>query len=529
MNSFGSPPLAHIAPDILEKHLDSCLSSTNERTEEYEIIMDYKNLVPHNTECGASDDYFEQRRRRSSLRRAGNACSETEALLYIAENKTLRPLLKHPILASFLHLKYLRIRHVLYLNFLLYLLFFCALVLFVWVITGEAPEPEIEEKHTRNLSDQQEQTDDMTKNWDNHPLLSCLLACSLLYLVIRESLQFVSSPLNYIVSPENWLEVGLIGLTVSLLLGCGREIGALAILLSTWELVILMAQHPRMSTDIEMFKRVTVNFTKFLFLYIFLIVAFAFAFYVLFKGNDNFPNPIGSLFKTVIMLTGELDSGDLPFTIYPVLSRIVFIGFIFLIVIILLNLLNGLAVNDTQEILAEAELVCLVSRARLVAYAERMVVGGGPLSIQGKSCFSCLASPCLAGGSRTRLSALATRGPMRFVARRVLLFPRYLPHARLSVKPLKNYEITLHGRSRSGGSRCSALTMNSVVVQAAKQVLAERDRQSNEDKIIERIDGFEARFDNLESLIKQIAMSMHNDRNVDQRDSVVMDEISASM
>ena len=335
-------------------------------------------------------------------------------------------------------------------------------------------------------------------SWIAHPVHSALLALSLCYMILRECMQLLSSPLHYVISPENWLELCLIGMTVGLLFGAGHEIGAIAILLSTWELVILMAQHPRMSTDIEMFKTVTVNFTKFLFLYIFLILAFALAFFVLFRGDDNFPNPYQSLFKTIVMLTGEFDSSDLPFLSYPVLSRLIFIGFIFLIVIILLNLLNGLAVNDTAEILSEAELVCLISRARLVAYAERIAVGS-PFVPKTQLCCCVNYLP---------FQSLTT-SPVRFIARRILLFPRYLPQARLSVKFLKSYEITLHGR-QSSGSRCSTLKMDPIVARRAKEILAARDRESAEDKILAQLSELNVKFESFERGLQEIRAALRN-------------------
>ncbi|XP_016840208.1 transient receptor potential cation channel protein painless isoform X2 [Nasonia vitripennis] len=510
MNSFGSPPLAHMAPGILEPHLDECLTSSNERTEEYEIIMNYQNLVPHNTQCGADVSYLERNRRRSSFKnRSSNPCSETEALLFIANNKSLRHLLKHPLLASFLYLKYLRIRHVLYVNFFLYLVYFFMLISYIWVITSEA-ELEAEELRSKNLTSIKPKQDDdvdvaeeengMFANLENHPIHSALLFAALIYMIVRELLQFISSPLHYIGSPENWIEITLIGLTGGLLLGGGVKLGSLAALLSTWELVILMSQHPRMSTDIEMFKTVTLNFARFLFLYVFLILAFAFAFFVLFRDpeNENFVQPPLALFKTIIMLTGEFDSSDLPFSHFPVLSRLVFCGFIFLIVIILLNLLNGLAVNDTAEILSQAELVCLISRARLVAYAERIAVGQ-PFVPKTRLCCFINYLPCQS----------LTTGPVRFMARRILLFPRYLPHFTLSVKPLKNYEITLHGRPFTG-SRCSTLKMDPVVAQRAKEILEAKGRVSSEDKILEEIETMRRRFDGIEAMVREIRETVRN-------------------
>lgn len=121
-----------------------------------------------------------------------------------------------------------------------------------------------------------------------------------------------------------------------------------------------------MSTGIEIFKTVSLNFIKFLFLYAFLILSFALAFYTLFKDGDEenkpFPNAPQSIFKTIVMLTGEFEASDIPFVIHPVLGHLIFVLFEFLIAIVLFNLLTGLAVSDTQEILSEAELVSLISR-----------------------------------------------------------------------------------------------------------------------------------------------------------------------
>lgn len=128
-----------------------------------------------------------------------------------------------------------------------------------------------------------------------------------------------------------------------------------------------------MSTDIEIFKKVSVNFIRFLFLYAFLILAFAVAFFLLFKkpeNDDNFPDLEHSLFKTIIMLTGEFDANDIPFLLHPVQSRLVFVLFVFIIVIVLFNLLNGLAVSDTADILAKAKLVGLITKIRFIAYVE---------------------------------------------------------------------------------------------------------------------------------------------------------------
>lgn len=163
---------------------------------------------------------------------------------------------------------------------------------------------------------------------------------------------------------ENWFEVALIVLAGVFLVNHNSQIGAIVILLSAWELVILIGQLPKMSTGIEIFKTVSLNFIKFLILYAFLILSFALAFYILLKddGNQSFVTAPQSIFKTIVMLTGEFEAGDIPFHLHPVLGHLIFVLFEFLIAIVLFNLLTGLAVSDTQEILSEAELVSLISR-----------------------------------------------------------------------------------------------------------------------------------------------------------------------
>ena len=160
--------------------------------------------------------------------------------------------------------------------------------------------------------------------------------------------------------------MALIILAAVFLFSSNAQIGAIVILLSAWELVVLIGQHPKMSIGIEIFKTVSVNFIKFLFLYAFLILSFALAFYTLFKDSDEenkpFPNAPESIFKTIIMLTGEFEASNIPFVMYPVLGHLIFVLFEFLIAIVLFNLLTGLAVSDTQEILSQAELVSLASR-----------------------------------------------------------------------------------------------------------------------------------------------------------------------
>lgn len=53
-----------------------------------------------------------------------------------------------------------------------------------------------------------------------------------------------------------------------------------------------------------------------------------------------------AIIKTLVMLTGEFEFGNLE--IHEASNYIIFVLFVFLITIVLFNLLNALAVSDTQ-------------------------------------------------------------------------------------------------------------------------------------------------------------------------------------
>merc|ERR1719342_820410 len=72
-----------------------------------------------------------------------------------------------------------------------------------------------------------------------------------------------------------------------------------------------------------------------------------------------------SLVKTSAMFVGELEFSDIPInsdTYLGIMAYVFFLTFIFLIVVVLMNLLNGMAVNDTSDIKQKAEIYSYISR-----------------------------------------------------------------------------------------------------------------------------------------------------------------------
>jgi hypothetical protein len=346
--------------------------------------------------------------------------------------------------------------------------------------------------------------------WYQDSVLWAFTTVLLLLFVCREFLQFISCPWYYLKNPGNWLEIALIVLTFALLCGAGLQVAAITILLSAWELVILISQHPRMSTGIEMFRTVSLNFVRFLFPYAFLILAFALAFYTLFKDGDdaNFPDPGRSIFKTVIMLTGEFDASDIPFISHPIWSHIVFMLFVFLIAIVLFNLLNGLAVSDTAEILCKAELVGLISRIRLVSYIEDVAVG--------KSFRSCCGNSCSIRWN-----------PFGFLARKILLFPHYLRDGRISVKPYdsidaydndRRYDSYIRNESVNRDKRWITLDPN--IIKQAKRIISEKNQLSDNEKIIIELKKMQEKLETMEVTLNTVKLAVENN-NINNTGSVI--------
>lgn len=497
-NVLGVLPIANISPSLLSDHLDNCLRSNNDRSDEYEIEFDYQCLMPHSISLTPEDCVSENYQ--TNYQRDYPATMEMEPLRFISENPAMKHLLKHPILSSFLALKWHRIRHILYANFVFYVIFYLLLNFYI-VFMASSNEKIIDKSQNDTKNEINSSEEILLTSWHQPAMLWTLSASFLIFLGLREAMQFLSSPLHYIQSIENWLEVTLIVSSTAVLTGAGQQFGAIVILLSAWELIVLIGQHPKMSTSIQMFKTVTLNFMKFLFLYAFLIFAFALSFFTLFKNvndDDNFPDLGRSLFKTIIMLTGEFDASNIPFTLYPFLSRFIFVLFVFLIAIVLFNLLNGLAVSDTAEILGKAQLVGLVSRTQLVSYAERVSIGENA-NFSDTFCYKLL---------KKRIGLLG------FMVKRLLMFPNYIPYGKISVKPYKSNEIKIYGKNYQNKG-CRNSTMDEKIVNSAKEILSRENFISEGGKIINQLSRINQRINHFENILQDIKVSLKDNSDKD--------------
>lgn len=113
------------------------------------------------------------------------------------------------------------------------------------------------------------------------------------------------------------------------------------------------------------------------------------------------------------MLTGEFDAAAMSLHSKGAYYCIMFLLFIFMVTIVLFNLLSALAVDDTQKIKAEGELIDLCARIKVLRRYEKMILG----KMKGF-------------GFWKRLETCVT------------VFPHAMPDAKIYIQPNKGYLVT---------------------------------------------------------------------------------------
>ena len=310
---------------------------------------------------------------------------------HIAESKLHRDLLTHPVMSTFLTIKWENVRRFFFLDMAIYAIFLCFLT--AYILLSEPYNTPNDGGAARNTADTFSFNDGNINgsNFTSQPNSSSLrfpqifLMISLFLLTVREIAQLIVHRWVYVKTLENWLEILLI---ISTFISCSGMVesaelelhsSAVALFLGWSELLMLSSRLPLLSEQHEMFRTVCWTFLRFMAGYVTLLIAFAFSFYILFRGSleqggaEMFASPPISLLKTIVMFTGEFEASSLSFGTLPYTSHVIFLLFVVLVAIVLLNLFNGLAVNDTREIRKDAERLSLAARAKLVSRTEGLV------------------------------------------------------------------------------------------------------------------------------------------------------------
>lgn len=260
-NNLGQRALNDINKDAFEQFLDDSVVSVNRRNkkthmyvfghDEQEIHIDYSFLIPPEADKNR----------------------EIAPLQLIAKHKDLRHLIKHPVLFSFLYIKWSKLSLLFYLNFVMFSMFMLSLIFFIVLCQSIVPE-------------------DRTKN-ALFMFFYGLSTVSVLMLALREILQCIFSVKHYFRSKMNWFEMALIGLSVLVLLDLfdeevQRVLRGITILFAATEFLTLAGTLPNLSVSTHMviLKTVILTFLKSIALYSILLFGFALCFYTIFGHID---------------------------------------------------------------------------------------------------------------------------------------------------------------------------------------------------------------------------------------------------
>lgn len=94
---------------------------------------------------------------------------------------------------------------------------------------------------------------------------------------------------------------------------------------------------------------------------------------------DLFDNPLKAIVKTFVMMMGEYEYRDLfPMDntepqYLPYTSRLIFVAFIIVVSIVLMNLLVGIAVNDIQDLKTTGVVQRFIKQAMFLSHLEMVL------------------------------------------------------------------------------------------------------------------------------------------------------------
>lgn len=324
-SNFGKTPIDEISHCTLEMFLNECIS-INQRGDKkiQDIQIDYNFLIAPNrnreVDSSDKDGFFKEI---SSLKR-------------ISDNEELRSLVNHPVLSSFLFLKWSKLSFLFYTNLALFSIFMVAFIIFI-VLCQYLPR-------------------DTRVDFISYQIFQKISFVSICMLMMRELFQFVLSYKHYLTSLMNWFEICLIVLawvvffTISNFDAEDRRVmRATLILGAAFEFLQIIGTLPflSVSTHMVILKRVSITFFKSIVLYSILLLSFGLSFFMLFGENKSsdfdpdakkdddeendfksFRTPVISIVRAFVMLTGEFDATDMKLDSGPIC--IIFTLFVFL-------------------------------------------------------------------------------------------------------------------------------------------------------------------------------------------------------
>ncbi|XP_068232698.1 transient receptor potential channel pyrexia-like [Palaemon carinicauda] len=289
----------------------------------------------------------------------------------------MEPLIKHPLIESFLYIKWCRIRKIFYSNVVQYFLYLILHTSFVMVTFGANPKDWTESPRAflffkilhiiflllivgPGVVVTFANYKKYLTQWETYTRLTAMVSSAIVVFVVPGKItDHVTNP------PDGKAELSF-----------ERGIASMSVVLGWVELMMLLGRFPTLGAYILMFSKVGKSVCKFLLAFLSLLLGFSLGFHVLFQRLPIFADYNHSFVKTLMMMTGEIaysefiDKEGTPFNVYCLIFLSIFL---FMTTIIMSNLLIGLAVNDIPDLKRQGKIKRLVKQASYLMAFERLL------------------------------------------------------------------------------------------------------------------------------------------------------------
>ncbi|XP_045135191.1 transient receptor potential channel pyrexia-like isoform X2 [Portunus trituberculatus] len=276
-------------------------------------------------------------------------------------NSFQNDLLQHPLVESFVHLKWLKIRFLFYITLMTFFVFIIIHTVYIIAITSKCHKICMD---FSNLSAFRvlHLVMYLLILW---PEVITMIANPKMYLRHWETLtKFVSLIASaYVVIAHQHTSMNLDHTHItdssekseehpdpSINFHLRREISAISVFFGWVELMMMFGRLPILGSNVLMFARIAKSAIKFIAAFIGLLVGFSVSFMVLFSEIDDFKTFGRSFVKTLMMMIGEVDYSNLVNENTAIISYLILVVFLFLVCILMANLLIGLAVDDISSL-----------------------------------------------------------------------------------------------------------------------------------------------------------------------------------
>ena len=242
-------------------------------------------------------------------------------------------MLEHPLFEAFIQLKWLKLSKIHLATFLFFLLHLLAITFFALAHFGSFEMSEVSQDVFGYVL--------LTTN-----ILLLILQSAKIYSVLcaHNNISGISLRRDNLYPMLDFI-IPILGFLVVTIRS--REVTSILILLCSWQFMRMLTIFPRVGKNIFMTFQVTRTILELLLSYVVALFAFTITFHIL-LDESPFDNLGNTFIKIVMMALGSVEFGKLNEVSW--LTKLIFLVFVILMSIVLINLVIGLSISDVVSL-----------------------------------------------------------------------------------------------------------------------------------------------------------------------------------